>query len=143
MTTDRREFLKRSGLAAGGLALVSVNLSCITAMAPAMRVEISGSTIRFETDIPELSASGSAVSLESILLEHPIFLIRLPDRSFAALSSECTHRGCSVKKERSLLRCPCHDSGFDFEGKVLNGPAEEPLLRYPLTMHGTIAEIIV
>lgn len=139
----RREFLRQTGFAAGGLALASLNLACAASSAPSMRVALEGSRISFNTDIPELSTPGSAVSLESMFLEHPIFLIRQNDGTLAALSAECTHRGCTVKKEPTLLRCPCHDSGFDLQGNVLNGPADAPLHRYQVIMQGHLAQIIV
>lgn len=44
------------------------------------------------------------------------------------LSSACTHLGCSIQKtEGDRLICPCHGSVFDFQGKVIKGPAERAL----------------
>ena len=140
---DRREFLRKSGMALGGLAVSSMNLACIASSAPRMRAEVSGSRILFDTAIPELALPGDAVSLESPLLEFPILLMHLPDGTFSALSTQCTHLGCEVKKERLLLRCPCHGSEFDFIGAVLNGPAEVPLRRYPIRANATVIEISI
>jgi Rieske Fe-S protein len=40
----------------------------------------------------------------------------------------CPHLGCLVKlSEEGGFICPCHDSRFDAEGQVLNGPATQPL----------------
>ena len=48
-----------------------------------------------------------------------------------ALSSKCTHRGCTVKKEEdSSFHCPCHGSEFDSTGHVTEGPAKRDLPRY-------------
>lgn len=40
-----------------------------------------------------------------------------------ALSSVCTHMGCTLKyrPERSDLRCPCHGASFDLSGLLANG----------------------
>lgn len=143
MNLNRRRFLKQTGMAAGSLALAGVHMACAVSGAPVRHVEIAGSLIRFDTAVPELGKPGDAVALDSMLLEHPVLLIRRDNGSFTALSSGCTHLGCTVRKEPSILRCPCHDSAFDLSGAVLNGPAERPLKEYPVRMDGSMAEIEV
>lgn len=51
-----------------------------------------------------------------------------------ALSPVCTHAKCIVQwndAEKSW-DCPCHGSRFNVEGKVLNGPADQPLKKIEL-----------
>jgi nitrite reductase/ring-hydroxylating ferredoxin subunit len=51
-----------------------------------------------------------------------------------AVSLTCTHLGCHVTwnpAERSW-DCPCHGSRFDVDGRVLHGPALQPLERKAL-----------
>jgi nitrite reductase/ring-hydroxylating ferredoxin subunit len=40
-----------------------------------------------------------------------------------ALSSTCTHMGCTLqfRAEQRDLRCPCHGASFDLEGRLANG----------------------
>lgn len=41
-----------------------------------------------------------------------------------ALSSVCTHMGCTLayRGEYQDLRCPCHDASFNLSGELANGP---------------------
>jgi cytochrome b6-f complex iron-sulfur subunit len=47
-----------------------------------------------------------------------------------ALDLVCTHLGCTLAVTPAELTCPCHGSRFDRRGKVLEGPADQPLKRY-------------
>ena len=46
---------------------------------------------------------------------------------FAALSLTCTHLGCTLEQSPDGFHCPCHGSRFDAGGKVVRGPATQPL----------------
>ncbi len=56
-------------------------------------------------------------------------LVRKEGPAFAVISTECTHLGCGVTWMPDIQRffCPCHGAEFDAGGKVLKGPALEPL----------------
>ncbi|HEX7652694.1 MAG TPA: Rieske (2Fe-2S) protein [Verrucomicrobiae bacterium] len=62
------------------------------------------------------------------------FLIRQgPD--LIAMSSICTHRNCKLELQKNQSYwCPCHDSAFDAEGHVTQGPAKRDLPKYPVTI---------
>jgi cytochrome b6-f complex iron-sulfur subunit len=51
-----------------------------------------------------------------------------------ALSSRCTHLGCTFTHDpvSQRFRCPCHGSVFDLSGKRLAGPAKADLHRIPM-----------
>lgn len=61
---------------------------------------------------------------------------------FAALSSTCTHQGCTVatfNNTTRLIECnaPCgHGSRFSTSGAVNTGPATAPLTAYTITVSG-------
>jgi Rieske Fe-S protein len=56
------------------------------------------------------------------------FYLMADDKGIYALTAVCTHRGClvlSVGPEG--FGCPCHDSAYNLQGEVVEGPAERPL----------------
>ena len=55
-----------------------------------------------------------------------------------AFAPQCTHLGCAYHWEegRGTFVCPCHNSIFSIEGKVLSGPATRPLDRYETKLQG-------
>ncbi len=67
-----------------------------------------------------------------------LFLIRLNDGGFLAVSLTCSHLGCSVFWDKELRKfiCPCHSSSFDEVGDVLESPAPRALDYYPVTIEG-------
>ncbi|HYJ47122.1 MAG TPA: FAD-dependent oxidoreductase [Pyrinomonadaceae bacterium] len=63
-----------------------------------------------------------------------VALCRLDDGVVHSVSAVCTHMGCIVswnKAERSW-DCPCHGSRFNFDGKVIQGPANKDLKQVSL-----------
>lgn len=66
----------------------------------------------------------------------PVYLYRDDTGGFAAVSTRCTHRGCTVEPVAGHLVCPCHGSEYTNRGEVLKGPAERPLARYPVREDG-------
>jgi Rieske Fe-S protein len=99
--------------------------------------------ISVDTTRPELANVGDGIQLSADELDYPILFIRVSPDRFLALSTECMHLGCTVKKQLSVIRCPCHRSVYDLEGRVLNGPTEQPLKQYEIRMNGTVAEIVL
>jgi Rieske Fe-S protein len=61
--------------------------------------------------------------------------------TFIAMSLVCTHLGCTVAVTPDGMVCPCHGSHFDRGGKVLTGPAEQPLDR--LVVEQAATELVV
>jgi Rieske Fe-S protein len=80
---------------------------------------------------PELSESGNAFQILPTGEEHPLIVLVQSNGSHTVLSSECTHRGCTVEAQGERIVCPCHGSTYDRAGQVLRGPAQRALRRYP------------
>ena len=51
------------------------------------------------------------------------------EENFHALSSRCTHLGCTLGYDvlSAQFHCPCHGSVFDRSGKWISGPAKKDL----------------
>jgi cytochrome b6-f complex iron-sulfur subunit len=65
----------------------------------------------------------------------PGILARPTATTAACFSAICTHLGCTVKADGNKLNCPCHGSQYDaLTGKVLHGPAPDPLPSIPVTV---------
>jgi len=64
-----------------------------------------------------------------------VWLVRT-DEGFYALSTTCTHLGCTPNwlGAENKFKCPCHGSGFYPTGINFEGPAPRPLERYKITL---------
>jgi cytochrome b6-f complex iron-sulfur subunit len=72
------------------------------------------------------------------------YLARLKDGGFLALSSKCTHLGCTlpwVAEEKKFV-CPCHASSFDIAGNVINAPAPRALDIYAVNIENNIVKVV-
>jgi Rieske Fe-S protein len=135
---NRREFVAVCCVA--GAAALAGCASLVTHPVPvtAGRVRVS------LADYPELSREDGAVKLLPAGREDPVYVLRARTGSgddgaglgYVALSPICTHRGCTVDVQGARLVCPCHGSTYDREGRVLRGPAQRALTRFPVTREG-------
>ena len=63
--------------------------------------------------------------------QYNVWIVR-DDEKIIALSTVCTHLGCTpnwLETDRKF-KCPCHGSGFRSSGINFEGPAPRPLERY-------------
>ncbi len=89
-------------------------------------------TIRIASDIP----SGVSFQDDIIIVNNK--------NSLVFLSSRCTHLGCKINStENKELICPCHGSRFTLDGKVIRGPAQQPLQKLNFSRDVKSGEIIV
>ena len=65
-------------------------------------------------------------------------LVRTDNQEVKAMSTVCTHLGCTVQweKDKQEFYCPCHGGRFDKNGKVIAGPPPAPLDTYPTDLEG-------
>ena len=71
------------------------------------------------------------------------YLVRLADGGFLALSSRCSHLGCSVpwNEKTQTFPCPCHASVFDMTGNVDSPPAPRALDLFPVRIEGGVVKV--
>ena len=75
--------------------------------------------------------------------KYGVWIIR-NDQGIYALSTVCTHLGCTPNwlSSSKKFKCPCHGSGFKATGINFEGPAPRPLERYRIVLADN-GEIIV
>jgi Rieske Fe-S protein len=128
---DRREFIAACTCALAAVAVGGCASLVIRRVTPVNgRIELALS------HYPELYERESVLKILPEGSEEPIFVLTDANGKHTALSSTCTHLGCAVEIEGTRLVCPCHGSTFDRAGRVLRGPAADPLRRYDAQLSG-------
>lgn len=131
----RREFL---GVCAS-VATAAVCAACASVLVrqvPAVNGRVELPLAQY----PELAESGAALQILPNGETQPLIVLVGADGKHTVLSSECTHRACTVEVQGDRIVCPCHGSTYDRKGDVLRGPAERALRRYrsQLTSDGVL-----
>jgi menaquinol-cytochrome c reductase iron-sulfur subunit len=67
------------------------------------------------------------------------WVVKMPDNSIVAYGPQCTHLGCAYHWDdaKTQFICPCHNSFFSIDGKLISGPAPRPLDKYLTKIDGT------
>jgi cytochrome b6-f complex iron-sulfur subunit len=122
----RRDFVAKCACALSAAALAGCASLVIRRVTPVNgRVELALSHYQ------ELSERESSLAILPDGHDDPIYILTDAAGEFTALSSMCTHLGCTVDIGQRNLVCPCHGSTFDRTGRVVKGPAERNLVRFP------------
>lgn len=131
---SRRSFLQRLD---AGTAAALVSRGTVRAVLPILLTACAGARFiagqrvgdRVTIRRADLDAAGGAL-VDVTGLDLPIYVRRQSDGHLLAVSTRCMHRGCQVDVAADRLTCPCHGSEYAFDGRVLRGPTELPLVRY-------------
>ena len=149
--TDRRDFLLKGGIWAGGIGIAIQGTASLRSLVP-----------NVSYDAPTTVKLGPPLEFPDglkFLPEERLFVFR-DGKSFHAVSAVCTHLGCTVRaealprpEERTVngvpLRmthrflCPCHGSKYDGEGTNVAGPAPRPLAWYHLSLALDDGQLVV
>ena len=131
---NRREFLGRAECLGAG-ALASGLMLPLTGCIGFHYVNTSMAGNRLVVRMEDLGDRRFAlVDAPGMLL--PLYLYKLGDGRYSAVSTRCMHRGCQVEPVADHLVCPCHGSEYTNTGEVLKGPTERPLRDLPVVVDG-------
>lgn len=123
MTMDRRAFL---ALAAGSALVGCASMAVIPLTPTADRIRLD---LR---DYPGLARSGGSLMIRPAGFGTDVYVLALEGGGYTAVSPICKHQGCTVDVAGARLVCPCHGSMYDRDGRVLRGPTQAPLDRFPV-----------
>jgi cytochrome b6-f complex iron-sulfur subunit len=119
MELNRRQFIVGAAGAAAG--------ACVTSCAPPENQTPLGAF-----DIGT-TADYSRPGIYDLWAEPYRFLLIHDGERLYASSAICTHKHCILQRRDETVRCPCHGSRFDPQGRPVRGPATQPLDRFGIS----------
>jgi Rieske Fe-S protein len=138
--TPRRRFLQTTAVAAAAIACSGC--AAFQRRDVSARAAKGAETLVIDlAEHPELGAENGFI--RAIAGDDRLIIVHMPGGSFTALSMVCTHWGCDVDwaAAQKGFHCSCHGSRFAPDGQVLEGPADEPLAVYPVSVDGQILTV--
>ena len=93
------------------------------------------------TRVP-IGLSDSYTSGSQVVLPEAKIVVRRQGNKIAAISTVCTHLGCTVNPTDTGFDCPCHGSTYDDGGEVTGGPAPKALAWFRVTQAAS-GELVV
>jgi len=126
------EVTRRSFLSLLGWAWVAFTAASLGAVSTVLRFFFPNVTfeppLKFKVGFPNEFDFGVDKRFQD---EHKVWIIR-NETGFYALSTVCTHLGCTPNwlSVEQKFKCPCHGSGFYITGINFEGPAPRPLERF-------------
>lgn len=126
----QRVLASRRGLMCGaaGLGAAGALAACGTAE-PADDANDGGTDDGALAQTSDIPVGGGIVAGETVIVQPTA-------DEFLAFSAVCPHLGTIVDppNDEGLIVCPNHQSAFDMEGGLVNGPAETGLSEVPITV---------
>ena len=116
----------------------------ITMPAPAPKSAPGGGSSGNKITIDLANATYAALNTAGgSMVVQGVIIANTGSGNFVALSSVCTHLGCTIGYSLAAnnFPCPCHGSVFSTSGAVVNGPAATALNSYTVSKAGDILTI--
>jgi len=135
---DRKEFIKKCGLACTGGSLFTLLLqgcgSTKIVAAPMVGSDLVLQQTEFEYLKKDQVQFRKYVVVQNDQLQYPVCVYRSDDTNYTAIWMKCTHQGTELQVFGSKLHCPAHGSEFNNKGGVENGPASNPLRTFAVVV---------
>lgn len=131
------EMTRRSFLSLLGWAWVAFTAATMGALSTMLRFAFPNVTfeppLKFSAGFPDTYTPGQVD--ERFKDTHRVWIVR-NEQGFYALSTICTHLGCTPNwlSAEEKFKCPCHGSGYYKTGVNFEGPAPRPLERFQITL---------
>lgn len=131
----RRHFLNTVSAVALGLLGSAAAALAGGFLYPIKRRKQPAQFICMDSEIP----SGGIRAIQD-LSGKTVLLMRKSDDRLVAISTVCTHLGCTAfyRPSKQIFECPCHQGVFDADGNVVSGPPQTPLKRFPVTVRNNM-----
>jgi nitrite reductase/ring-hydroxylating ferredoxin subunit len=98
-----------------------------------------GVTLVIDASSPLAATGGLAIVVTAAV---DFLVARTSATTFSAVSAACTHAACTVSTfTGQTYVCPCHGSEFDVNGRVVAGPAVNPLTTFKTSFVGNVLTI--
>lgn len=135
---QRRDFIKGTCrvclLGAAGASLIN-----LAACSPSIGIAVSKTQVT-DNKVSVLIAAFEKTPLQIISPEkypYEVAVQKEQDGTYKALLLKCTHYDNPIQQDGNGYSCSFHGSRFDKEGKVLKGPASEPLTQLKTSVTAT------
>ncbi len=137
---SRRSFLNKLWVFLGCVAIAELIAVSVAFLRPGKSTSRQGGG---DTLVVGGPVDNFAPNTVTAFVRGRFYLARLEDGGFLALSSKCTHLGCTVPwldKEHQFV-CPCHASAFDITGSVISSPAPRALDVFAVTIENNVVKV--
>jgi len=96
-------------------------------------------------EFAELAAVGGSIVGKAPGHAGPIAIAHVDNGTFVAIDATCTHMQCTVDYNalNRTFDCPCHDSTYEVDGRVIGGPAVRPLKTFTATASSDGATLLI
>ncbi len=133
---NRRTFLNWVGVSLVATSLPVALAACTSQKAETPASPAAPASGQSIGTTAELDKTGQLLNKNSPV--GPILVVGTSKTNIIAVNPTCTHKGCDVAWQSASKQfvCPCHGSAFAADGKVLKGPAQEPLKTYAVKVQG-------